>query len=285
MYYYWKDKPMNKSGCFIAVLAVISGCFLTGPARLLAAEQGESLVLFSFDRDFDIGSVVTSDAKVTRAVAAGLRIETGHEKPWPGVTMKAPAGKWDLSGYENISLDVKNIADEPVTVSCRVDNPGADGNKNCVTDNITLAGGEQGTLTVRIFPVPWKLSEPLELIGMRGYPVHAGKVDTSNITQMLLYVARPRIDHIFEIRNICAGGSVTVLDAKTFLPFIDDFGQYVHRDWPGKTHSIDELKAHGKAEQKDLSSHPGPADRNKYGVHQRKRSIRNQLAVQLGTWQ
>jgi len=265
MYYYWKDKQMNKSGCFIAVLVVVSGCFLTGPARLLAAEQGEPLILFSFGRDFDIGSVFTSDAKVTRAAAAGLRIETGHEKPWPGITLKAPAGKWDLSGYENISVDVKNIADEPVTVSCRVDNPGADGNKNCVTDNITLAGGEQGILTVRIFPVPWKLSEPLELIGMRGYPVHAGKVDTSNITQMLFYVARPRIDHIFEIRNICAGGSVTVLDAKTFLPFIDDFGQYVHRDWPGKTHSIDELKAHGKAEQKDLAVHPGPPDRNKYG--------------------
>jgi hypothetical protein len=260
MYYYWKDKPMNKTVNFVTALAVVLGYSLAGSEKSLAAEQ----VLFEFGSDFGVGSVTTGDATVTRA-AAGLRIETGHEKPWPGITLKAPAGKWDLSKYENISIHVKNVADEPVTVSCRVDNPGADGSKNCVTESITLAASEQGTLTVQIFPGPWKLSEPLELIGMRGYPIHAGKVDTSNITQMLFYVARPSIDHTFEISNIRAGGSVTVLDAKTFCPFIDEFGQFMHKDWPGKTHSLDELKTQGKAELKDLAAHPGPADRNKYG--------------------
>ncbi|MHC4678885.1 MAG: beta-galactosidase [Planctomycetota bacterium] len=100
---------------------------------------------------------------------------------------------------------------------------------------------------------------------MRGYPVHIGKVDTSNITQMLFFVAKPRIDHVFEIRNIRAGGSVTVLDAKTFCPFIDEFGQFIHSDWPGKTHSLDELIAHGEAEREDLAAYPGPAERDEYG--------------------
>lgn len=252
---------MNKTVNYVVALAVVLGCFLTGSVKSFAAEQ----VLLGFGNNFDIGSVITSDATVLRVTAAGLRIETGHEKPWPGITLKAPAGKWDLSGYEHISIDVKNVADEPVTVSCRVDNPGADGEKNCVTDSITLAGGEQGKLTVRFFPVPWKLSEPLELVGMRGYPVHAGKVDTANITQMLFFVTRPSNDHVFEIRNIRAGGSVTILDAKTFFPFIDELGQFVHRDWPGKTHSVRELIDHKGIEQKDLADHPGPADRNKYG--------------------
>ncbi|TSA54646.1 MAG: beta-agarase [Planctomycetaceae bacterium] len=261
MYCYWKDETMNKTVNYVVALAVVLGCFLTGSVKSFAAEQ----VLLGFGNNFDIGSVITSDATVLRVTAAGLRIETGHEKPWPGITLKAPAGKWDLSGYEHISIDVKNVADEPVTVSCRVDNPGADGEKNCVTDSITLAGGEQGKLTVRFFPVPWKLSEPLELVGMRGYPVHAGKVDTANITQMLFFVTRPSNDHVFEIRNIRAGGSVTILDAKTFFPFIDELGQFVHRDWPGKTHSVRELIDHKGIEQKDLADHPGPADRNKYG--------------------
>jgi len=251
-------------GYFIAVLVVFWGCLLTGPVELFAAGQAGSPVLFNFSGDFDIDSIATNDAKVTQ-VAAGLRIETGREKPWPGITLKAPDDKWDLSVYEYISVDVKNVANEPVTVSCRVDNPGADGNKNCVTDSITLSGGEQGTLTVQIFPAPWKLSEPLELIGMRGFPVHAGSVDTSNINQLLFFVTRPSIDHVFEIGNIRAGGSVTVLDSKTFFPFIDELGQFIHSDWPGKTHSVDELIAHGKAEREDLAAHPGPPDRNKYG--------------------
>ena len=173
---------MNKTLNFVAVLVLVLGCSLIGSEVLLVGEQQ---IIFEFGGDFDVGSVVTSDAEVTRA-EAGLRIATGHEKPWPGITLKAPAGKWDLSKYEYISIDIKNVAERPVTVSCRVDNPGADGSKNCVTDSITLAGGEAGTLTVWILPVPWKLSEPLELIGMRGYPVHIGKVDTSNITQMLI---------------------------------------------------------------------------------------------------
>ena len=91
-----KAKPMSKKGYFSAVLAIILGCSLTGSVELFAAEQAASMVLFSFGEDFDIGSVVTSDAKVTRATA-GLRIETGHEKPWPGITLMAPARKWDLS--------------------------------------------------------------------------------------------------------------------------------------------------------------------------------------------
>jgi hypothetical protein len=230
-----------------------------------ASQQGQSLVLFDFKKNFDIDSVVTSDAKVTLSKNKALRVKTGHEKQWPGITLKAPAGKWDLSKYEYISMDVKNLGTEPVTISCRVDNPGADGRKNCVTDNITLKPKAKGTLIVRIFPTPWRLSEPVELIGMRGAPVHSGKVNPANITQLLVFVTKPNIDHAFEIKNIRAGGRIEELDTKTFFPFIDVFGQYIHKDWPGKTRSLEELVEHGKVEQKDLGAYPGPNDRNKYG--------------------
>ena len=104
---------------FLALIVLI-------PA-LCAAEQVQPVVLVDFAGGFDIGSVVTSDAEVTVSRGRSLRIETGHEKQWPGITLKAPAGKWDLSKYEYICIEVKNGGDEPVTVYCRVDNPGADG--------------------------------------------------------------------------------------------------------------------------------------------------------------
>ncbi|MHC4146016.1 MAG: beta-agarase, partial [Planctomycetota bacterium] len=246
-------------------LTVVSVVVFGWCPKLCAAEHTHPLVLFDFGAGFEAGSVITSDAKVALSGAGGLRVETGHEKQWPGITLKAPAGKWDLSKYEYVSIDVRNKGDEPVTVSCRLDNPGADGRKNCVTDSITLDGRKAGKLIVRMSPTPWKLSEPLELIGMRGAPAHSDKVDASNIIQLLLFVARPRIDHVFEIGNIRAGGRVEVLDAKSFLPFIDEFGQYIHKDWPGKTHSLKELIAHGKTEDRDLAAHPGPSDRDRYG--------------------
>ncbi|MBN2314180.1 MAG: beta-galactosidase [Sedimentisphaerales bacterium] len=240
--------------CFLILMIVMS--------NLYAAEPVWTLVRFG--ENFDVGSVITSDAKVVRSEEM-LRIETGHEKPWPGITLKAPEGKWDLSKYEYVSIPVKNVGDTSVTVNCRVDNPGADGSKNCVSDRITLDAGKDGILTVRIYPSPWVLSKPLELIGMRGFPTHSGKVDPSNITQILLFINKPSIGYAFEIGDISAGGQIELVDTKTFLPFIDEFGQYIHRDWPGKTHSLEELIAHGKQEQKDLAAHPGPSERNQYG--------------------
>ncbi len=254
---------MNRNGIFL--LVIISSILINGNVAMSASRQDQSLVLFDFNRAFDVGSVIINDAKVTLSEDGALRVETGHKSQWPGITLKAPAGIWDLSKYEYVSIDIKNQGTKPVTVSCRVDNPGADGRENCVSDNIKLNPNAAGTLVVRLFPTPWRLSEPVELIGMRGAPVHSGKVDPANIIQLLLFVTKPDIDHVFDIKNIRTGGRIEILDVKTFFPFIDEFGQYIHKGWPGKTHSLEELIAHGKAEQKDLAAHSGPDDRNKYG--------------------
>jgi hypothetical protein len=214
----------------IFVLFIVSIILVSGAVVVSASQQGQSLVLFDFNRAFDTGSVITSDAKLTLSKKRSLQIETGHKNQWPGITLKAPAGKWDLSKYEYISIDVKNLGSKPITVSCRVDNPDSDGRRNCVTDNITLKPKAAGKLVVRLFPTPWRLSEPVELIGMRGAPVHSGKIDPANITQLLVYVSKSDIDHKFDIKNISAGGRIETLDVKTFFPFIDEFGQYIHKD-------------------------------------------------------
>jgi hypothetical protein len=234
-------------------------------AACAAAQNVEPRVLFDFKPGFDVRAVATSDAKASLTDAGALRIETSQKAQWPGVTLKAPQGKWDLSPYEYIALDVTNRGSSKVTVYCRVDNPGADGTKNCVTDQISVDPGAARTLKVRIFPVPWKLDKPLELVGMRGYPVHEGKIDTANVTQLVVFVTQPKESYTFEIGNVRAAGQVQVLDASTFLPFIDEFGQYIHKDWPGKTHSQEDLVAHGRMEETDLQAHPRPQSWDKYG--------------------
>ena len=50
-----------------------------------------------------------------------------------------------------------------------------------------------------------------------------------------------------------------------FLPFIDVYGQFKYREWPGKTHSDADLRAAAEAEKKDLAAHPGPSDRDRFG--------------------
>jgi hypothetical protein len=238
---------------------------LTASCLASATQSAEPQVLFDFKPGFNPTAIETSDAKATIMEGGMLRVETGQKAQWPGVTLKAPQGKWDLSPYEYVSLDVTNRGGSKVTVQCRVDNPGADGTKNCVTDQIALEPGASQTLKVRIFPVPWKLDKPLELVGMRGYPVPEGKVDSANVTQLVIFVSQPKENCVFEIGKVRAGGQVQVLDTSTFLPFIDEFGQYIHKDWPGKTHSQEELVAHGRTEETDLQAHARPQNWDKYG--------------------
>ena len=256
---------MYRKSFSVVIIRVVLGWFLAGAVPLFAAQESTSLMLFDFGKGFDVGMVSTSDAKVALSEAGTLRIETGHKESYPGITLRAPEGMWNLSKYEYVSVDVRNMSSQQVTIYCRVDNPGADGDKNCVTDSIALGPGTAGTLVVQLFPTPWRLSEPVELIGMRGAPVHSGKIDTSGVTQLLVFVNKPSADYVFEIGNVRADGSVKMLAVKTFFPFIDQFGQYIHDDWPGKTHSLEELVAYGKAELKDLAAHSGPPDRDRYG--------------------
>jgi hypothetical protein len=49
------------------------------------------------------------------------------------------------------------------------------------------------------------------------------------------------------------------------LPFIDAFGQYLHRPWPGKTRTVADLAKAREAEAADLKAHPGPVGWGTYG--------------------
>ncbi len=242
----------------VALPAILAGAYA-------AAERTEPRTLFDFGPGFDVGIIETNDAKATVTEAGTLRVEAGHTAPWPSVALKAPKSRWDLSPYEYIALEVANRGKEKVTVHCRVDNPGADGTNHCVTDQVAVDPGASQTLTVRIFPVPWKLDKPLELVAMRGAPVHSGKIDTANVTQLLLFLDHPKTDCAYEVDNIRAGGRVEILDASTFLPFLDELGEYRHKDWPGKTHTVEELTPQGRAEEEDLKAHARPKNWNKYG--------------------
>ncbi len=231
--------------------------------------------LLDFAGQMDLTGVVTTDAKVSvvkSGNSSALRISAGHQQSWPGVTLPAPGGPWDLSPFAQVALQIRNAGANPVTVNCRVDNPGADGTRHCVTSALTLPPGQTDTLRV---PLKRASDDTLggKLFGMRGYPVAPGgpgTIDPTNVTQLLVFVSKPSADHVFEITDVRATGAYTpptawVTDADPFFPFIDTFGQYRHKDWPGKTHSLADLAAKREAEAKELAQKPGPKDWDKYG--------------------
>jgi hypothetical protein len=55
------------------------------------------------------------------------------------------------------------------------------------------------------------------------------------------------------------------LPADRAFPMIDEFGQFVHRDWPGKIRHESELVARRQQEESDLATQVRPAGWNRYG--------------------
>lgn len=246
-------------------------------AMALAAAGGTAqadMVLLGPDEGFDLTTLEARDVSLEIVEADGglaLRVSSGHNEDWPGFTFVPDGSPLDLSAYARVSLDVRNLGPRPVAVCCRVDNPGGDGVRNCVTGTVTLEPAESKTLSVDLPPI-LKDAEgnPLRLFGMRGYPPgtsRLGSFDPSNVTQFIIFVPKPVLDHQFEVSNLRATGAAPVPDrgAHTFLPMIDEFGQYAHRDWPGKLHSAEEFPERIERELADLAANPGSPDWNEYG--------------------
>lgn len=237
-----------------------------------AAEPEQTLVDFGSYPD---GLIKLSDAQVAVVEHDGermLQVNTGHAATWPGVTLPAPDQPWDLSALQQISLSVRNVGSQPVTVNCRVDSPGGDGSKSSITQQTTVPPDESRELTVTLTrQLPATLAE--KLYGMRGYPGGYAKesgIDASQVTQLIIFVNKPDEDYAFQlsaIRALRAADTPSWLTLSTdqFFPMIDELGQFMHAEWPGKVHAASELSEDIQAESRELETHPGPDGWNQYG--------------------
>jgi glycosyl hydrolase family 42 (putative beta-galactosidase) len=240
---------------------------------LCAAGSADDL-LFDFENNFDLTSVDRRDVEAELTKVDGttwLELKTGTKQRWPGITLKPAKGIWNLSEFHQVALDVKNLGSQTVQVSCRLDTPDFDGERAFYTENIEVAPGAQTTLTTTLRRrLPTQLKD--KLYGMRGYPggcLTDQGINPAQIDAILIFVADPKTEHQFLINNIRAVGTATQDElpetAEELFPLIDKFGQYVHKDWPGKTHSEADLKDAIVAEEQDFQYHPSPTDWNEYG--------------------
>jgi hypothetical protein len=222
-------------------------------------------------KDLRPGALVTKDATAERTGSGekiSLRVRFGHNDPWPGVTARAPEGGWDLSSFAELLVEVRHVEGARVRLGCRLEGPKGDGRVPSVEAARELEPGEAVTLRV---PLRRRLPPALagKLFGIRGYPggyAERDGIDTAHVVCLTLFVAQPRETATVEVRALRPAGTVGALppDDKLF-PLIDRFGQYRHRDWPGKTHEEADLARQRAAEAADLAEHPGPEGWDAYG--------------------
>ena len=247
--------------------------FLLGLLAFCSTGRADQVVLLSFDQPSraDVESRLRLQDSEVQWRENALGVITGQQANWPGVTIQAPPdAPWNLSRYVNLTTVLRNPGDQQVTIVCRVDNPGADGREHCLSGQIAIPPGESATLVVPLYE---RMPEPLrsKLFGMRGYPgmwnAERG-IDPSQVTQLLWFVHQPKQRYEFEILEVRAAGDrgprPPASEAELF-PMIDRFGQYRHKDWPGKTSDETEMRRQHAAEMVDLQAHREPAGWTQYG--------------------
>ena len=206
-----------------------------------------------------------------------LLIHTPGNQKYPGITMK---GQWDLSQYNTLLIELENYETKgelPVTI--RLLNPEASiGNRKGVyIDRIKIPASSSKQVEIKLAP---KLPYPEvaeKFSGMRNTPYYVlpgivSNIDLSNVIEVALYINKPTFAWEWGVKKIEAivGENVELADwvkmpQEEFYPFIDKYGQFKYKEWPGKVHSDDDLKNNAEKEKTDLEAYPGPSDRSKFG--------------------
>jgi len=221
-----------------------------------------------------------------------------------GVELPAAGGAWDLSKSRFVIAEVRNLGPKPVKIILRVENADSKRNVADGIEidprwgwTWTKVGLRRPVEQVKLdlfgmAEYPW--GRPYQagksLVGRKdnwwyvlhldrnarldfplcdAFPKEPTGVDPSAITKLSIGIDGPTGGCSFEVRNIRAAGAAPsaemLADPAKFFPCIDEFGQYIHADWPGKTHEAADMKKSLAAETKDLEANPGPKDWDQYG--------------------
>jgi hypothetical protein len=248
-----------------------------GSTVVLAMGSKPDTPIESFGPGLELSRIQPRDAKYTWTVSdrtGVLRVEYAPGKDYPALLISAPpqtGTKWDLSPFLYAAFDVRNLSRAEVTANMRVDSGESDGHSNCNYGSVTLKPGKSGVLRADLARRPVFMNGKLDLFGMRGLPVESSdRIDASAVTSIQVFLGRGDEPVVLEMSNLRAGGAYVpkagdTIDVAKFLPFIDELGQYIHKEWPGKAASVEVMRSRNAAEDAELAANPPPKGRDKWG--------------------
>ena len=170
------------------IAASVASLILVANCAADAASKPHGIVSFPY-RDGSLNGSRAKFSDVTIDKFHGVQITTEAGADYPSVEIKSSHGKWDLTGFDAVEMEVRNPQDVPVRVLLSVNNPGADGRNHCNVESVNFPAHDKGTLTVP-FGV-WH--------GDMGHPL-----DLSNIVSLEVLLDKPGRSHTFIVGDIRA---------------------------------------------------------------------------------
>jgi endoglucanase len=176
-------------------LHVWLGLFLVLTANISVAAAADSDVRPRMLVNFEDQGAVKLYAE--QSEFHGVSVEDGHAleitteatASWPGVRIVPSEGKWDLSKFDAVQMDVGNPQDVELKVLLSVDNPGSNGQQNNNTESVIVPPRGKAVLVV-----PFGMWH-----GTPGHPL-----DLKNIVSVKVMLDRAGRSHTFLVDNIRA---------------------------------------------------------------------------------
>ncbi|MCE5345561.1 MAG: hypothetical protein LLG13_04620 [Bacteroidales bacterium] len=259
----------------ISIVLAIFCALSFGCSQKHKAKNGE-IILFDV-AETPVESITAHKESKFEVKDSSIQVETKGNITDPGILIK---GNWKLSECNKLVLDLANHETQgDLRITVRLDNQDADpGKKTGVfVDRIIIPANSSKVCTVNLPPqLPYTREIGDKLFGMRRGPFQTtgivSNIDLNNVISVALYVNSPRADWKWSVKRIVAltGPVMDVPDymklpPEKFFPFIDKYGQFIHKDWPGKTKTDSDMKNALERELADIDAHPGPSDWDQYG--------------------
>jgi hypothetical protein len=192
-------------------------------------------------------------------------ITFGYSDPMPAVTMQFDAV--NFNDYMGLSVMIKNTSDNEIKLYAML-------NGNFWNHGFeTIQPGQTSPLTVLFIRPKQTRDMDVAFTGMNGLPdgsmVLWNPIDPSDIHDIQIYMMTPDRSHSIQVQGIQPYEKLQPLSKEQldngYFPFIDQYGQFAHKDWPGKTTSDTDLIAARSHEEQELSAQPRPDEWNRYG--------------------
>ena len=177
--------------CFILIATTVLMHVGISPKTFAQDSEQAPKILVNF------GAVSAIDLQQERSKAEIVKRGDNHalqidssEGDWPGVLIQtAKAGPWDLSGFDQVEMDIHDTQDVPLRVLLSVNNPRADGRRNCNTAAVHVPAKGNATLV-------------LPFGSWHGDPGHP--IDLANVVSVRVFLDQPRRPHRFFVDDIRA---------------------------------------------------------------------------------
>ena len=190
-----------------------------------------------------------------------VRADSAPANVWPAVYFTFPVDR-DLSKAGIINVVVTNFTDRVLRISVKVKGKTVQGR---LPDGwLDLPPHAVRMKELPLFAESWAFDRMPGLVGLKRNP-GVGSVSSYSLDRVgsiCVYLPAGTHEGEFGVKKVeivpsTAGGNrLTVLNADSFFPWVDEFGQANFAEWPDKVHSCEELRTRADAEARELAEQP-----------------------------